>query len=878
MLPRHTATFDDLSDEKELSRRLLDHRAALRDQWTSDHGGREWGNVHSDLMDCLVRRLLGIAAERSGERTNGIAIIATGGYGQRVVAPYSDIDLTFLVDRDDDPGILREAFRLVMDVLLSGARVKVGYAYRHIDDIGIGGLDHHTQTALLDARFLCGDRALFERFDRLYPDTLHVADFLFRKEFERAKVRARAGESPFVVEPDLKEGAGGLRDFQTALWMAQARFGKSGDALWRDLVRRRILTHEEMRLFRQAREHLYRLRNLLHISAGERRDRLTMARQEDVALRLGYRAEDDRPAVEAFMERHYEAAATISRLAEKVVGRCLDAPLALEDSGLSSLRRHVVATDPAKVQADPAWPIRALAFCQEYELELASATIEAIEQSGVDFTAPEIGRHFISLLGKGGNVHKTLRRAEASGVLGRILPELDRCRRLVPYDPAHAFTVGEHTVRVLGNLMRLLPDATAEAGLEGYRYVFSTLESPDTLYLATLLHDIGKQWPRRLDGSRAPHEVTGAERAPEILQRLGCAERMSQRATFLVRHHLLLAEVSRLRDLSRPETVREVLDQVEDSDLLRMLYLLTWADTSAVGPGTWTTASARLLDELVQRCEAAYGSEESDDPATEARRLDALRDRLRRRLSDSESGPGADAEVVKAHTDAMPIAYLLNTTPEEMALHMDMVRTLESGEADQGVVTDMRGGALERETEITVVAWDDPAPGLLAKITGVLYAFDIRLHAAQVFTRVAKDGSPIVIDTLRVDHRDRGLDRSLRIDLAHALSQVLGRRETVGDLIARRRRPAALVGRSKQMRIQTTSDHFVLVDASFPADTGGVHALCRAITQSGWNIQAARLSAWSGRIRCAVYVEAGSGGAGTLADRETLEHSLLSAN
>ncbi len=878
MLPRHTATFDDLGDEKELSRRLLEQRSTLRDQWVPEHGGRDWGNSHSDLIDCLVRRLLAIGAERSGEKVQGIAIIATGGYGQRVVAPYSDIDLTFLVDRDDDPSILRETFRLVMDVLLSGARVKVGYAYRHIDDIGAGGLDHHTQTALLDARFLCGDRALFERFDRLYPETLHVADFLFRKEFERAKVRARAGESPFVVEPDLKEGAGGLRDFQTALWMAQARFGRSGDALWRDLVRRRILTHDEMRLFRQAREHLYQLRNLLHIAAGERRDRLTMARQEDVASRLGYRGADDAPPVEAFMQRHYSAAATIARLSEKVVGRCLDAPLSLADSGLSSLRRMVVITDPKKVQQDSDWPLAALSFCQEYELELAPATVEAIEQAGIDFTAVEPGRRFLNLLESVGDVHRTLRRAEFSGVLRKILPELDRCRFLVPYDPAHAFTVGEHTLRVLGNLMRLRPDSTPEAGLEGYRYVFSTLESPATLYLAALLHDIGKQWPRTADGIRAPHEVTGAERVPDILARLGCPERMALRANQLVRQHLLLAEVSRLRDLSRPETVREVLDVVEDSDLLRMLYLLTWADTSAVGPGTWTTASARLLDELLQRCEAAYGLEDSVDPVSESRRLDALRDRLRRRLSDTESGGGADADAVRAHTEAMPIAYLLNTSPEDMALHMELVRVLESGESETGVVTDMRGGALERESEITVVAWDDPAPGLLAKITGVLYAFDIRLHAAQVFTRPGRAGRNLVIDTLRVDHRDRGLDRALRSELAEAFGRVLGRRETVGDLIARRRRPAALVGRTRQIRIQTTSDQFVLVDATFHADTGGVHALCRAITQSGWNIQAARLSAWSGRIRCAVYVEAPTGGAGDSEQRNVLEQSLMSAN
>lgn len=875
MFPRYGDVFRGIEIEKELAAKLVALRAELRAQWQPDNGGRLWGEAHSDLIDALVRRLLEIASQRSGEPTFGISVVATGGYGQRVLAPFSDIDLTFVVDRDDDPAVLREAFRLVMDVLLAGARIKVGYSYRHLSDLEKGGIDHQTQTALLDARFLCGDRQLFERFQQLWQDSIPVADFLFRKEVERQRVRSRFGDTPFVVEPDVKEGAGGLRDVHSALWMAQARFQKSGDALWRDLVRRRILRPEEMRQLRAGREHLWKTRHALHIVANERRDRLSIARQEALAELFGVNGDNCSPPVEKWMVGHYEHAAAVDRLGLKVMQRCLEAPLNLGSSGLASLRRAVVVTEPAMAAENPLWPLEAMRHCQEYDLELAPATIEAIEALDADFRTPEAGRMFVELLGDDGDIHRTFRRMERCGLLARMLPELANCIRLIPYDPAHGHTVGEHTLRAIANLSRLRPEAPPERSLEAYRYVFTTLDSPATLFLGLALHDIGKQWPLDRQGRRAPHEVTGADRVPEICARLGCSQTMIDRVTLLVRHHLLLAEVSRLRDLSRPETIGEVLTVVPDSDLLRMLYLLTWADTSAVGPGVWSSASARLLDELVQRCEARIGSEVQADPAQEIRKLDLLRDRLRRRFTETDNA--LDPEEVRRHTDGMPAAYLFNTGPDEMGLHLEMIRALAGAEDPLPMVGEFRGNAADRETEITMVAWDDPTPGLLAKVTGVLYAYDIRLHAAQVFTRTSTDSRPLVVDTLRVDHRDRGLDRPLQVELQTALSNVLSGRETVGDLIARRRRPAALIGAPRTMTLRNVDGQYVLVDIRLPSGTGSVHALCRAITLCGWNIQAARLSAWAGSVRCSLYISGPEGGAGSGADLERLDKALRAA-
>ena len=362
----HATILTTLRDEHALTQYLVQARAELRAHWLPETGGRSWAQAHSDLLDAVLRRLLALASERSGQSSQGISLLATGGYGQRALAPYSDVDLTFLVDRDDDPPLLREAFRLVMDVLMAGARIKVGYAYRHISEIGGDRLDHQTQTALLSARLIAGDGALFARFDRIYGPGLHIADFLFRKISERERVRSRIGASPLVVEPEIKEGAGGLRDVQTALWMARARFDKTGDSLWRELVRRHILTPQEKTRLQEAREHLYKVRNLLHLLSDERRDRLSVSRQEELAQKLGFQYEGDSPPVESFMQHHYRCAWDVFSLSEKIMQRCLDAPLALGNgSGLASLRRTVIVAEPRTVAADPHWPMTALEFCQK---------------------------------------------------------------------------------------------------------------------------------------------------------------------------------------------------------------------------------------------------------------------------------------------------------------------------------------------------------------------------------------------------------------------------------------------------------------------------------------------------------------------------------
>jgi [protein-PII] uridylyltransferase len=840
-------------DAKALTQLLLEQRATWRAHWTPHGGGWHWMRNHSDLHDALLRRLFTLAAERAENDTRGVALIATGGYGQRLLAPYSDIDLTLLVEREDDPAILRETFRLVMEVLMTGAKLKVGYAYRPIPQTSGSTLDHQSQTALLDARFLAGDSGLFGKFDRSYSHSLQIADFLFSKSTEREKTRQKIGESPYQVEPDIKDGGGGLRDLQSALWMAQVRFGRSGDALWRVLTQRKIITTDEQKSLLEAREHLLTVRNLLHLVTQSPRNTMSMQRQEEMATRLGFEnTPDGPPGVEKFMQGHYQKATTIAHLSSKITQRCLDAPLALgNQTGLAAVKGTVTITDPAQIKNIPYWPLRALEFCQTYQLELASQTIEAIESAIELPLPPEAGEAFLNLLALPGDLEKTMRRMDRTGLLRAMLPELADCMGLVPYDPSHAWTVGEHTLKVFGHLNALRPEMRAKNIYPPYAEAYDLVASPATLFLGALLHDIGKQWPQTLSGVRAPHEITGAERVPLICQRLGASPEMTRRVIALVRWHLLLAEVSRLRDLTRPESIQEVIEPLEDSDMLTMLYIHTWADTSAVGPGIWTQMNAQLLDELFARTQEAFShTPDTDTPSETDRRLIAQRERLTRRLAHPESGEASTPESVREHIEAMPAAYLFNTQPEAMTLHLVMLATLAT---EDGPVIDLRPLAGTTQMALTIVTWDDPGPGLLAKITGVLYMFDITLYTAQVFSRTYAQGKHAALDTLTIDFRDQLLSRSMRTDLTNALTQILRGQMSLEELQTRKRRENAHRGTTKSLQI-TPNPNFVLLDVEILRGTGSFFALCQALTENAWNIETARIAAWGGNLRCAFYL------------------------
>ena len=918
------ARLAELGDERALIAFLKTERAALLESAAhirldgTAAGGRFWMHRHADLLDAVLRRLLALACERTGQATkNGIAVIATGGYGQHTLAPHSDLDLTFLLVRDDDSPTLRALFGLVMDVLMNGARLSVGYGYRTVSDVetldavemlgadagasGLGGetlgtdgalpYDHQTQTALLDARLIAGDSALFARFDRGFARHLQIAPFLFRKHAEWMRRGEKFGTSPLVAEPQLKEGAGGLRDIQTAAWMARIRYNRHsgtapGGELWRELARRKVITDAECAALVADRDFLLSVRCLLHATTTERKDTLTRPRQEQVARMAGL-------DLEAFLHRCYATLLRIRHTTEKVIARALESPVPLPTPGLASARRTVVIAEPERL-SDPLWPMRALSYCQTYNLSVAPATEEAIERvcdAGATWAADTGAALLPELLSRPGDIGASVRRLHRTGLLRLLLPELWECMTLPAYDAAHLYTVGEHSIRVLENLAGLRPPGTAAVGYiapaavpapsteqAALRELLESLPTPVPLLLAALLHDVGKRRGTLNDGTPAPHERTGAEMAVGICARLGLSDSVSADVILLVREHLLMAETARLRDLHLPETIRLFAGRVGTAERLKMLYLLTWADTSAVAPGVWTPLQAGQVAELFGRAFDHFAGQSRAESEVSGEDADArtreVRARVRRQLAreaelalplnERGKGAGERTEAARAYSEAMPAAYLLATPLPVMAQHLLMMTRLRGAADPSRPVVDLRTAAPDADhTDLIVVAYDDPAPGLLAKITGVLLAFDVRVHTVQAFTRAEEGGEGrIVLDTLSIDYHGRPLSPIKRADVAEAMTQVLAGEVPLADLLARRdRESAASAPLRAPVRVLLADDAvgqgLTLLDIAAPDEIGIAHRLCALFSALGTDIRSARVSSWGGSARCAFYVSGG---------------------
>jgi [protein-PII] uridylyltransferase len=851
------ADLDALNDPAAISAYLKEWRGRLNSPAGLRDAGSALMQQNSALIDAVLHRLFAISVARSVQDSTcggasshepAMAIIATGGYGRQEMAPYSDVDVTFIPEREDDDrlnAVIKDMFQLVMDVFLYGADIKVGYAYRPIGELE--QLDHQTRTALLDARFLCGDQELFKGFRALFRSQLLTADFVFRKWSERQAVLEKlGGDNVYSLEPNVKEGAGGLREIQTAEWIGEVRYKAGFTRVWPTLVERGIVGAADADAILESREFLLGVRNAVHIVSKDARDAMTMEKQEQVAALFGYEETEAVPAVETFMRDYYRHAARARRVARRAVQRCLDSEMPL-GLGLSSVDRALHLMDFGAASADSALPLHAAELAQAYSLKMSADVEEFISAFLKERPSPEdpayAGRIFTRLLAVGKDIANVLEYLEEQGVLSWLIPEFGPLMTLIPYDAAHNYTVGAHSLRVVRNLEMLRSETDPKLG--DYRRVAGEISLPEVLTMAGLIHDIGKQW----DGS---HAETGAVAAAAIADRFGWDAERREKLVFLVRQHLVMAETSRLRDLSLEETVRDFARRVPDMDSLNMLYLLTYADTNAVGPGVWTDVQGKFLTELYYRTEAVLsGSIDTGDAPAYVPNLARQRDRIRKQLAEHN----LPIDLIHEHTRNLPAHYLLNTPLEEMYLHIAMVGRLR--ETYQPIV-DFKNEYGTAYTEMVLCTFDDPLPGLLAKITGVLYAHDINVHIAQVFTREGSIG--IAIDTLWVDYRGRQLPVAKRAEVQEGLRKVLLGEMTIDDLLHKCNKPLKEQAIYSAKIDDVSSERFSVLEVTAPDEKGVLFRLASAISKLGWDIHAARLSAWGSRARDAFYVTDQRGG------------------
>jgi [protein-PII] uridylyltransferase len=746
----------------ETERLRMRHRSGL--------GGDEIAAGRSHQVDLVVRRVCQLVAEEFGAAEQSelasTALVALGGYGRGELAPFSDVDVLFLYPGRPSRAVKEFVERVL--AMLWDTGFTVGHSFRSVDEcLAIARDDLHSRTAMAESRPLVGDAALMATLER----RLHEAVFQSKSETQRFLTALAAetelryskhGRSVGLLEPNVKESAGGLRDLHTVLWLGHALYGCHR---LEDLRERGEISDGDYVQARRAQAFLARVRNEAHFCAGRKADLLTLDLQPDVAAHLGYAPARGMEASERFMRDYYQRAHDLHHVFESFAVRH---GLFERKRGLRwrlTLRRatgrfevhdgrvHLRRGAPG-FEGDPQAMLTAFELAQAQGAELADDLKLAVRSdlAAVDtrFRASrEASRAFVGLLGRRGSVAAALRAMHDTGFLGRYLPEFARITFLVQHDQYHRYTVDEHTLRTIEALDEVA--VSKDAALTPFRHVLDEVEDAVPLYLGLVLHDVGK-------GRGESHVAAGTRIAEKVCARLHLSETVAQDVVFLVRQHLVMSQVSQRRDLSEARLIDSFAGSVGSLRRLNLLFLLTYADHCGVGPGIWNEWKAALLWELYRQARAHLtGKAEA--------RWDTDR-RLRAKLRVMEElGSAFPLSAVERHLAMLPEKYLRATKPAQVGEHLRLVTRLETAPLAAHWRDDKNG----HFTELTVGTRD--ATGLFARLAGTMSVHGLNILGADLYTR--EDG--IVLDRFQISEAvtGRAVDeerwRRIEADLAAAV-------------------------------------------------------------------------------------------------------------
>lgn len=825
------------ADTHDLRRRLDEGRAALRARHEAGTTGREIVRATSSLLDEVVTELFAAVLAANGNPA-GIAIAAIGGYGRKDLAPYSDVDL--LLVHDNLPEAIVRPIAERFFTALWDLKLEVGSSARTPDECAqVAAEDHTARTALLDCRYVAGDRETYALLERKVLRDLpakQVDELIVAKIDELERRRKKFGGSVHLLEPNVKQSPGSLRDLQAALWMARARFKAAGLS---DLLARGVLPPREVERLKQARDFLWRVRNQLHYLAGRKEDHLTFHWQEQVAKALGYRdQEPEGLAVEQFMRDYYLAASAIRRLADELVDRCAPVrevapqPSRPVAPGLKIWQGRLTLEGREALQADPSLFVRLFTMAERLELEIYPYARDLVhdEAQRIDEavrTDPRVTdalRDAFTRLGRGA----WLRNMHREGVLGALLPEFGRVTAKHQHDLYHVYTVDVHSVFAMERLGRLRSGDLLEQEPQ-ISLVAREIPRPLALSLGVLFHDAGK-------GMGGNHSEKGAELVRAVCARLGVPARDAADAEWLVRAHLAMSHVSQRRDLSDPELIADFARQMGDRVRLDLLFVLTYVDIASVGPGTWTSWKGRLLQELYDKAAAVLDGE--GVPTVE---LSSTRDVLLAR--------GFSSDRAERFLARMPRRYFSFADPAEAPRAL---RLLELGER-RTLATSARES--DDTTVIAITAED--RPGLLAAIAGVFTAHRIDILRADVFSTA--DGRALDVFAVhgpRGGRVERGRWRAARRDLARVLRGEI----SADDLLRRMLRPSGLPPRhvppvATKVKLDDRSARgFTVVDVFAEDRRGLLHAVTSALRRAQLTIAVARIATEGNRAIDSFYV------------------------
>jgi [protein-PII] uridylyltransferase len=823
------------------------------------------------LFEFTTRRLYPLANPTTGER---LTLIAVGGYGRGEMAPYSDVDIGFLTPGKQSPW----AEQVIESMLyaLWDMGLKVGHSSRSLDEmVRQAKADVTVRTALLEARYVCGDTALYEDAARRFKTEVQAdtaRQFIADKLAERDVRHHKMGDTRYVVEPNVKEGKGGLRDLHALFWIGKYVHDVQRAA---DLVEAGLLTRDEYRQFHRADNFFQAVRCHLQSLAGRAEDRLTFDMQREIAERMRYSDRPGKSKVERFMQFYFLQAKTVGDLTGVFLAH-LDEKFAARGRrfAMPTIRRrpgklHGFVLDRGRLalprddffKEDPVRLIEIFELADHHGLEIHPLAMRAAARDAklVDDIRKDARANalFLEVLCSERDPELVLRWMNEAGVFGRFVPDFGRVVAQMQFDMYHHYTVDEHTIRAIGLLARIEKGELAQDHPLASA-IIRQIVSRRVLYVAVLLHDIAK-------GRGGDHSVLGAEVALRLCPRFGLTPAETETVSWLVRYHLLMAATAFKRDLADFKTILDFCDVVQSPERLRLLLCLTIVDIRAVGPAVWNGWKRQLLSDLFEAAEEVLRLGHKQKGRAE---------RIATRQANLQTTLGWDDTQLAAFVRRMPEAYWI-AEPDDVIAHNAgfMARVGDAQLSIDAQVYSERGATL-----VTIYAADHP--GLFYRIAGAIHVAGGNIIDARIHT--TRDGMAIdnflVQDPVGRPFDDAGQLRRLRTAIEDALAN---RGKLTDRLVAKplpRTRAEAFTIEPNVLIDNRASNRFTVIEVNARDRPALLNQLAQALFQSKVTIHSAHVATYGERAVDTFYITDLTGDRIDSGARlKTLERRLLAA-
>ncbi|MEJ5172950.1 MAG: [protein-PII] uridylyltransferase [Hydrogenothermaceae bacterium] len=714
----------DINRKKEVIDKYFEEKRRLVDLHYQGKSGLEIVRKLSDLTDETIKEF----AELAFENLEGITIIVLGGYGRRELCFKSDIDISLVYSGKDIEEIkagIESFYYMLLDL-----KSDVGFSPRNIKTfLDLSKEDLTVATALLQGRFLCGDESIYNELTTKFKKVIKAK----RKHYVEATLKARkvryqsTGSSIYLMEPHVKEGEGGLRDFHEVLWIAKTL---DDVADYHYFVEKSIILEEEYIELMNGYDFLLRIRNQMHLICNKKCDVLTFALQEEVAKKLGFvenleDLENLRESVEKMMKLYYQSAKSINNITKRILKNLT------EDYGYEEFipiddifvrtSSEIDVIDYRKFESNPANILKAFIYYKDYGLDFSSKLEFLLRKNqsvlkNLDFST-EMKSLVRRIFSNVKNLSKTLKRMQDFYVLDDIIPEFGYQRCHFQYDHYHKYTTDAHAIKAVEELENLYKlDSPYKKQIYD---IYKDIDRKDLLIWAIFLHDIGK-------GHKADHSELGSKMVWDILTRFDYSKADTEIVSFLVRHHLDMAHISQRRNLNDPKVIEDFVETIRNPQLLKMLTVLTWCDANAVGPNLWNDWKQALLLELYDKTLEVFRQDINPHELFE-RKLKEKKDKVLQVLSVL-----LGREKAGFHINRISDYYILSTPLDDIVQHIQLEDELLHSKKKFVYKFDKNVGAGFSHIVIAVRDLDNP----LLVITGILTYLNINILTVYSFNRV----------------------------------------------------------------------------------------------------------------------------------------------